>query len=345
MPYIVQKRSDIQNGLLQNVELIPNTSQRNFPYKPAGQTGYRVDPLDTLPTLSANAFTSAVSGLVAWMLANVSDGTTTGTAATGSITTVALVSLVDGDYFTINDGTTSKRFVFNVSGDYGVASPQIEVDVSAIATADEVRDAIIAAVNAVSNFNVLAASGGAATVDLTNTDFNLTTAAGRNAATITENVANAGFTVVSWAGAVGSAALTAAEAYTNAWDILDLVAYGNTAAAAVDIDYASINGALTKGQIVQAQLQAILEILSGRTYTVAAGTTVEAGGVFVYSHSDAFWSDDIRRIRLTGALRISLKEGRLALMSSDTFTYGGTAGAAVVVYNDDGTLLDDDLPD
>lgn len=345
MPYIVQKRSDIQNGFLQNIELIPNTSQRNFPYKPAGQTGYRVDPLDTLPTLSSDAFTSDVAGLVAWMLANVSDSDTTGTAATGTITTVAVASLVNGDYFTISDGSNSYRFVFNVDGDYGVASPYVEVDVSGDVTADDVRDTVITVINSVANYNVLAASGGASTVNLTNTDYNLTTAAVRNAATMTENVANAGFAVSGWAGAVGSAALTAAEAYTNAWDILDLVAYGDTATAASDIDYASINTALTKGAIVQEQLQAILDILSGRTYTVASGTTIEAAGVFVYSHDDDFWSDDVRRIRLTGALRISLKEGRLALMSSDDFTYGGTDGAAVVVYNDDGTLLDDDLPE
>ena len=41
MPYIVMKRSDIPDGVLQITDLTPNTSLRNSIYDPAGRTGYR----------------------------------------------------------------------------------------------------------------------------------------------------------------------------------------------------------------------------------------------------------------------------------------------------------------
>jgi len=38
--YMVLARNDLDENALQVLDLVPNTSQRNFPYTPAGQTGY-----------------------------------------------------------------------------------------------------------------------------------------------------------------------------------------------------------------------------------------------------------------------------------------------------------------
>jgi hypothetical protein len=40
MPYIIMRRADIPNGVLQIVDLWPNDSQRNYIYDPPGQSGY-----------------------------------------------------------------------------------------------------------------------------------------------------------------------------------------------------------------------------------------------------------------------------------------------------------------
>ena len=120
-------------------------------------------------------------------------------ASTGSITTVAVASLVDTETFTLDDGlNTAVVFEFDVAGD-GVSGSNTAVDVSALTTADEVRDAIIAAVNGVSDYllRITASDGGAATVDLThdqNTHLGNTP--------ITETVAAAGFVVAGFTGGV-----------------------------------------------------------------------------------------------------------------------------------------------
>lgn len=89
-------------------------------------------------------------------------------AATGSITTIAQGSLVDGETFTLDDGVhTATIFEFDVAGD-GVTAGNIAVDVSTDTTADDVRDRIISAINSVGTLDITASDGGAATVDLVN---------------------------------------------------------------------------------------------------------------------------------------------------------------------------------
>jgi hypothetical protein len=127
--------------------------------------------------------------------------------ATGSITTVAVASLVDAEYFTLTDGRgTVKVFEFDKTGN-GVTAGRVSVDVSALTTADQVRDAIVTAVNAqatgASPFGITAAANGSATVALTATVFGT---AGN--VTATENVANGTFAISGMSGAaVDGAAL------------------------------------------------------------------------------------------------------------------------------------------
>lgn len=110
-------------------------------------------------------------------------------AGTGTITVVAVASLADGDYFTLNDGVNpAVLFEYDVTGD-GVTGGRTAIDVSALTTATEVRDATISAINGVGALlAITASSGGAATVNLVMDD----ETAG---AATTENVADAGFLV------------------------------------------------------------------------------------------------------------------------------------------------------
>lgn len=92
-----------------------------------------------------------------------------GVVATGSITTTAVINLVDGETFTIDDGLNPATvFEFDVTGD-GVSVGNVAVDVSGVTSADEVKDVIIGVINSLgSSFRIVATNGGAATVVLTN---------------------------------------------------------------------------------------------------------------------------------------------------------------------------------
>lgn len=91
-----------------------------------------------------------------------------GAVALGSITTVAVANLVDGEVVIISDGIhPALTFEFDVDG-AGVAPGNVRVDVHAVATANEVRDILIQAIQAEVDFWVTATNGGAATVTLAN---------------------------------------------------------------------------------------------------------------------------------------------------------------------------------
>lgn len=92
-----------------------------------------------------------------------------GVAATGSITTIAKASLVDGETFQLDDGVNPQvTFQFDVTGAAIITPGNVSVDVTADVTADDVRDTIIAVIAGLADFDITAASGGAATVSLTN---------------------------------------------------------------------------------------------------------------------------------------------------------------------------------
>jgi hypothetical protein len=134
----------------------------------------------------------ALAGDVA-LTGGVPDG---GVAATGSITTIAVASLVDGEDFTIDDGV-NPAVTFEFDDDASVTETDTlrQVDISAITTADQVRDAIVTAITNTPLFDVTASNGGAATVSLVN---DRSGTAGN--VSITENVTNAGFIVAGMSG-------------------------------------------------------------------------------------------------------------------------------------------------
>ena len=121
-----------------------------------------------------------------------------GAVGTGTITTIAVASLVDGETFTVDDGIHAP-VVFEFDDDGSWTPGNIPVDISApVVTADDVRDAIIAAMNGLGDDVLLmtASNGGAATVDLTQD-----VGGSQGNTTQTDTVVNVGFVITDMTGA------------------------------------------------------------------------------------------------------------------------------------------------
>ena len=145
-------------------------------------------------TVTVSGVTRASDGETLTTTAAAFPGTACSAAATGSITTVSAANISDGETFTLNDGVLAAVvFEFDKSGN-GVTAGRVQVSLSVSGTASDVRDAIIAAVNAHA-IAITAANGGATLVNLTAD----TTGTAANQA-ITETVANAGFVVTGMSG-------------------------------------------------------------------------------------------------------------------------------------------------
>jgi hypothetical protein len=87
-------------------------------------------------------------------------------------------------------------------------------------------------------------------------------------------------------------------------------------------------------------LAQLLRILAGAEYVVPAGTGANVGAAaFKDAAAGAFTTGQYRATYDSGALNISLGEGHLASFISSAFEYGGTTGAALVVYSDTGTVM------
>lgn len=166
-----------------------------------GEAAWETAPDASIATMWAKKWLDDVAGYrLRLILPTVEITVPSAVYATGSITTVAKANLADGEGFVIDDGeNTATEFEFDVSGTYTPSGSEVEIDVSALTTADDIRDAIITAIDGVGiTLRVDASNGGAATVDLTN-DFAGTFA---NIA-VTEDVTDAGFVVAGMTGGVG----------------------------------------------------------------------------------------------------------------------------------------------
>ena len=108
--------------------------------------------------------------------------------ATGTITTIAAASLVDGETFTLHDANRPWVYELDTNGVIVSDTPgRVRVDISGGLSADGVRDAIIAAVN-LTNSDLIATNNGAASVALRNKRPGV-----RGNQRSLETVANAGF--------------------------------------------------------------------------------------------------------------------------------------------------------
>ena len=143
----------------------------------------------------------------------------------------------------------------------------------------------------------------------------------------------------------GTPALTSTIANDTATLVLARVAAGGTVTAAnvaADIVTSGADGATTlSAGNSYGTIADILQILSGRLYTLPQGTEVQAtGGTFVVSNAGSFGTlDGFVETLDTGSLKVSFGDGQLSVFSASTFDYLGTAGAAAYITNDDGTLF------
>jgi Putative Ig domain len=119
----------------------------------------------------------------------------TGTAATGSIQTVSGANLVDGETFTISDGTHAPT-VFEFDSDTSVSGANIRVSFNVGDTAVTIKGKILTAIDGIgASLNVTASSGNPALVALINDNVS---SAGN--VPITETVTDPAFTVSGMSG-------------------------------------------------------------------------------------------------------------------------------------------------
>jgi hypothetical protein len=153
----------------------------------------------------------------------------------------------------------------------------------------------------------------------------------------------------------GGAAITAVQANDAATAIIALVRAGSVVdETAVDAELITAGATAGTGLTAGAStgtIQDVLLILSGRSYVVPEGAEMQdAGGSFSAVRKGAFdTTEPFVPLLATGALNVSVGGGKLFGYLRTDFLYEGplTAsvgpadglGAAVVVYNDDGTLF------
>jgi hypothetical protein len=137
-------------------------------------------------------------------------------------------------------------------------------------------------------------------------------------------------------------AYTAAEANTAADDIITAMQAGaaSTLAAVDALLAAVVGGSSLTGGGSTGSIADVLQILAGGEYVVPVGSIVDTNGsTFDPVVSGALTAGVYRTTYLTGALRISVAEGRLAKMIGPTFEYAGVMGEAVVVYDNSGDIF------
>jgi hypothetical protein len=348
MPYIIMKRSDVPAGVLQVLDMDPNTSLRNLTLEPVGQTKY-IDPVvnDEVVLMQPGGggtpivFRRAANGLAAWIATNVNDGT--GLAAVGAITAIAFPA-APGDTFTVDGQLYVANAGIPRTGGLNDWDP-LQGSVAAIAT--EIAAAINDPLNGTPPGTVVGlvtAAPAAGTVTIT---ANTVGTAG-NSIAIAE--ASASLTSAPMAGGADADALTAAEINTSADVILDArLRFGNLTLPALTLTLGDINGALVAGSITAAQLPEVLDILAGRQYEVPNNTQIDSNGSTFdvqppvgTEGGPGFVAGTLRALFLNDGLPLSFAQGELLGFTDSGFVYGGVAGTngeAVVVYNDDGTFF------
>lgn len=337
MPYIIAKRSDVTGTRrLQVLDLKPNASLANFPYRPAQQTKY-IPPIDrpaaSLATDGGGLtfFSQAASGLEAWFITNVDNGTPI--QATGTITVGTPLA---GDTITIGGTTLTGVGAARTSG-----SDDFNVTGGGATAAADIAAAINDGANSFTAIVTASAAGNVVTLTAVPVGD-----AGNSITLATSNPTELVLSGSTLEGGSDGSALTAAQATTNADDVLGLLAYDDLATAAGALTLAAVNGALTLGALTADQLTEMLDILSGRSYTVPAGVQVDDNGVFGLSPAVGAAGGPefgpIRRITDLPLLRMSVEGGQLSKLLDSGFTWDGASGAqgeAVAVYNDDGSLF------
>lgn len=175
-----------------------------------------------------------------------------------------------------------------------------------------------------------------------------TTASGGNDVTVSEYKGLAAYLldhVESGGLAAGTGALSDANANTIAAALIARMDTGVTMTLAnvnTVISATAANSELTNagGSASTGSLADVLKILAGGEYVLPAGSVTELPtGTFNPVASGSFTTGQYRATYDSFALNASIGEGALSQFTASTYEYGGTTGAALVVLDDDGTLL------
>jgi hypothetical protein len=362
MPYICLCRSDIPESTLQVLDLVPNTSLRDRIYDPPGQTKYvSFQTVNQTPVGKTSAFPVKAS----------QDITIVGTIANTdefTVDTVAGALDATGDtYIAVNvppvQDPLNQIFQFEIAGSAADTATNLAAtinDFSPFLTAEAVGAVvtITAAVAGTAGNSVdlvaTVETGGAGTAFTlggatfaNGTDLAVTTSQEVQglAAYLMDKVENAGAGGI----ATGGSALQPSEALAIA---NALIAEKNAASALTE---AAINSVIsnTVSTVTDsgvgvgnstATVVEILRILSGEVYTLPSGSQIQKIDantcLFDNTVRGSFASPSrVRFTAKTGALRISMGAGHLSVYTSANFSYKGTTGRALVVYDDDGSVL------
>ena len=344
MPYIVMKRNDIPDGVLQVLDLVPNTSLRNSIYDPQGQTKYVRAVQNDIPTVQSPGgvftLTNEVKGLSGWFLTNVTDGT--GVVATGTVTVAGVLAL---DTFTI---PTTPAFVLTATAAPRVSGGLTFQNTAGAGTNILSATSMVAAINDTANWTAAGATKTVTASNVGGTSAIVTLTA--NAEGVAYNyvlVSSTGvrLAVVGMAAGADADALTAAEAIASATAVLGRLKYGNNAVASLSLTLAAINGVLIAPIAITAgQLPDVLDILAGREYVVPNGVQIQAASAFgvvpaIGAAGGPSWTaGTLRNIYDSNSLKSSFIEGMLAGYRSAAFNYLDTQAVGLAVYNDDGSL-------
>src|SRR5690348_9427056 len=220
MPYIIMKRDDIPAGVLQILDLDPNTSQRNYTIDPPGQTKY-VDPVqnDTIVTFQPGGGGTPIyvyreaRGLAGWFITNVNDGT--GAAATGNIT-IAAGNVAAGNTVRINASAIGgPNLLFTFTAGAPVANTDVQVGGTNLVSTTNLVARINLPANGYAPY-LVANDAGAGVTHIT------ATTAGTAGNSVTMVDVGANITAdANLAGGADANAITAANANTIAQNILD----------------------------------------------------------------------------------------------------------------------------
>lgn len=136
--------------------------------------------------------------------------------------------------------------------------------------------------------------------------------------------------------AQANAAATAIIAAMDAGTAMGLAAVNVLLSAVVAQTELTSAGSLSTGTMA-----GLLAILAGGYYTLPAGSIISTAGVFTVTASGSLDTTKYRPTYDTGAFQLSLNmaEGDLFQLSSANYSYRGTTGAAVVVYDAAGAVL------
>lgn len=335
MPYLMLKRADIPPKTLQVLDLTPNTSLRSQTIDPPGQTLYVNPPVNELVATYGSGPVFVLRdahGLAAYFLSMVPAGPIV--QATGSVQ-IAAGNVTAGDTVVIGGITLTAVVGAPALGEYQIGGTEA-------LTATNLSTAIALGGNGLTGLVTPVPVG-----DTVNLTAELDGTAGNSITLSTNDPLDVILSGATLTGGVDAPAFTAAQANTIAQNILDnLLSFGLPTPAldmAVPAVNAEIAAVVPGASIGSTELRDILDIISGRPFTLLQDTQVADAALALQVVAAPGKTLPVlgpyRRIFNTDAVMLSKGTGQLSGFTSPSWTYLGQTGEAIVVYNDDGTLF------